>query len=128
MQLKEELRYSLYKNIFFDKKIILDDILEISKYCVINDLRRYKKCNSDSISRPLITFITPKKNAEKLRYLDNQTVKYEYLTLDYSEIKNSSINDKRKTKPTFYSYNKISPKFNNRLLKSEIEKDGDNFY
>ena len=124
IELKEELRKKLTRI----EQDITNDVLEVSKYCVINDLKRYKTCNNSRISRPFITFITLKKNAEKLRYLENQTVKYEYLTLDYSEIKNSSQNDKRLTKPTMYSYNKISSKFNNKLLISEKDDNGDYYY
>ena len=88
---------------------------------------RYKECNSDRLSRPLITFIAPKDTADKLRYLKNQELVYEYVSLDYKNLQ-YGVEEKRKDKPDIYRYNTMSDKFNNYVKKSVEDSNGDYFF
>lgn len=104
--------------------------VELNRFCVVDSIYRYKQCDSYSLSRPLITLITTKENAKKLRYLKNQTLKFEYLAIDYEKVRYSSKESKRKNKPSPLQYRTMSDNFNNFLSRSvnETDPDGDLFY
>ena len=89
LELKESLRSK-----FFTTNI-MEQFIKTSQYCVVNEFTRYSQCTDSKLTRPLITFITTKENADKLKYLDNQKIKYEYLSLDYKTIRYSEKSDRR---------------------------------
>ena len=121
LALKESLRSKLFE------ADIAEQFLELSDYCIVNDFMRYKECGEDRLSRPLITFIAPKETADKLRYLNKQELKYEYLSMEYKNIQDA-VNEKRKDKPDMYRFNTMSDKFNNYLKQSVPDGNGDYFY
>lgn len=123
LELKENLRSK-----FLGSPYIMDQFIKTSQYCVVNEFSRYKECNSYELSRPLITFITTKENADKLKYLDNQKLKLEYLSIDYKNIKYSLRSDTRETKPNPYKYRTLSTRFNNFLLKSKEDINSEYFF
>lgn len=111
--LKESLRFK-----FFSPNII-DQFLKTSQHCIVNDFMRYDQCNDERLSRPLITFITTKENADKLKYLDKQNVKFEYLSMDYTTIRFAGKDEKRKEKVlNRLKYRTQSDRFQNFVLKS----------
>lgn len=121
LALKESLRSKLFQ------ADIAEQFLKLSDYCVVNDFMRYKECGEDRLSRPLITFIAPKETADKLRYLDKQELKYEYLSIEYKNIQDA-VNEKRKNKPDMYRFNTMSDKFNNYVKQAVPDGNGDYFY
>jgi len=101
---------------------ILPDFLRLSQYCVPSDFFRYKKCSDDAINRPLISFFTTKQNGEKLRYLDKQSVSYEYISIDYSNVKYSkysNLGNERDDKPESIRFKTKSKNFNNLLVRND---------
>ena len=121
LAVKESLRSKIYQT------DIAEQFLKFSDYCVVNDFMRYKECGEDRLSRPLITFIAPKETATKLKYLDKQELKYEYLSIDYKNIQDS-VDEKRKDKPDMYRFNTMSDKFNNYVKQATPDGNGDYFY
>ena len=121
LALKESLRSKVFQS------DISEQFLNLSDYCVVNDFMRYKECEEDLLSRPLITFIAPKETATKLKYLDKQELKYEYLSLDYKNLQDS-VEEKRKNKPDMYRFNTMSDKFNNFVKQAVPDGNGDYFY
>ena len=105
---------------------ILTDVLKFSQYCVPTDFFRYKKCSDDAISRSLISFITTKQNGDRLRYLDKQSVSYEYMSINYENVKYSKFSElgkKRDSKPESFRYKTKSKNFNNLLFRNDkLEK------
>jgi uncharacterized protein YqgV (UPF0045/DUF77 family) len=120
------LKDSLRPKIFYPD--IINKFLDVSKFCVVNDFKRYMQCNDQRLSRPLITFITTKENADKLKYLDKQPIKYEYLSLDYKDIRFAGKENKRTIKPELYKHRTMSDRFNNFLLKSIESNDDKEFF
>ena len=124
LELKEALRSKLFT------VDITKIFVELNKYCVIDSIYRYKQCDSYSLSRPLITLITTKENSKKLVYLKSQSLKFEYISIDYEKVKYAPSESKRKSKPSILQYRTMSNSFNNYLSRSKNEKDpdGDFFY
>ena len=72
---------------------------KFSNYAVPVELFRYQKCERTllggrrttgdlySVSRPLITFLTTTNNAKKLKYLDNQRPRFDYMIVNYKDVK-----------------------------------------
>ena len=101
---------------------ILPDVLKVSQYCVPADFFRYKKCSDDAINRPLFAFFTTKENGEKLRYLGKQSVSYEYIAIDYSNVKYSkysNLGNERDDKPESFRFKTKSKNFNNLLVRND---------
>ena len=101
---------------------ILVDVLKFSQYCVPVDFFRYKKCTDDTISRSLISFITTKENGERLKYLDKQSVSYEYISMNYENVKYAKFSEfgkKRNDKPESFRYKTKSKNFNNLLFAND---------
>ena len=121
LALKESLRSKIFQT------DVGEQFLKLSDYCIVNDFMRYKECGEDRLSRPLITFIAPKEFATKLRYLDKQELKYEYLSLDYKNLQDT-VDEKRTDKPDMYRFNTMSDKFNNFLKQAVPDGNGDYFY
>ena len=122
LALKESLRSSFFK------VDIMEQFLKLNKHCVVNDFERYLQCNDSRLSRPLITLITTKENADKLKYLDKQDLRFEYLSIDYKNIKYAQEEEKRDEKPNFYKYRTMSGAFCNFLQKSTKDNNGDSFF
>jgi len=98
---------------------ILPEVLELSDYCVLTDFHRYQKCNDERITRSLIAFITTKENADKLVYLKNQPISYEYLSIDYTTVeytKRTDIGNVRERKPEKTKYDVKSSNFNSYMI------------
>lgn len=89
------------KNAMKNKKIfdINPYILKFSNFAIPVDLIRYEKCERSvlggtfttgtiySINRPLITFMTTTDRAKKLKYLNDQRPRYDYMIINYKDIK-----------------------------------------
>jgi len=121
MALKENLRSKIFQS------DITEQFLKLSNYCIVNDFMRYKECDAHRLSRPLITFIAPKDTADKLKYLNNQELAYEYVSLDYKTLQYVT-EEKRRDKPDIYRYNTMSEKFNNYVKKSVEDGDDEYFF
>ena len=89
---KKTLKGSLLNNIDskklkynINKKSIFPDILQLSKYCVIQSFVPFKECQLNSYySGPIIEFITTKENAGKLRDLPGKN--FDFFSLDYKDL------------------------------------------
>ncbi len=114
--LKEATRFKLFGY------NILPDVLKVSQYCVPSDFIRYKKCSDDTIYRPLFAFFTTKENALKLKYLQTQSVPYEYLAIHYQNVKytkGNKLGDVRLEKPEGIRFKTKSKNFNTLLVRND---------
>ena len=91
-----ELKKSMKNTKVFD---INPYILKFSNFAVPVDLIRYEKCERSilggalttgtlySMNRPLISFLTTTEKAKKLKYLNDQRPRYDYMIISYKDIK-----------------------------------------
>ena len=124
IDLKQGIRFRL-----FDYNI-LPDVLKISNYCVPCDFYRFKKCTDDIVYRNLITFFTTKKNGQKLKYLESQSVSYEYLAIDYDSIKytkDNSLGKLRTGKPESFRFKTMSKNFKTLLINNQLSGNEQKF-
>ena len=115
-------------------KKLLNEIETLSDYCVLTNLYRFKKCSERSLSRPLVAFLTTKRNSLKLKYLENQNVKFSYLCIDYDKVKFGKKKDvklkesectyKEGQNPINYAKFRKSKKFKNNLVKKLLIPEG----
>jgi hypothetical protein len=122
--LKEAIRFRLFNY------NILPDILKLSNFCVPCDFYRFKKCTDDIVYRNLITFFTTKENAQKLKYLNSQSVSYEYLAIDYDSVKYSKDNNLgklRTSKPENFRFKTMSKNFKTLLVNNQLSGNQQKF-
>ena len=108
LELKKNIQFNLFGS------NLLPELINMSKMCVVKDFFRYGGCDDIKLSRPLISFFTTRNNGLKLQYLKNQSVKFEYLSIDYEKV--SSSNEKtskivEKNKYYFSDFRTISEGF-----------------
>lgn len=116
IDLKEATRFKLFGY------NILPDVLKVAQYCVPSDFIRYQKCTDEGIFRPLFGFFTTKENGEKLRYLEKQSVPYEYIAINYTDVKYSKyskLGDTRTNKPESFRFKTKSKNFNTLLATND---------
>jgi hypothetical protein len=120
----------LDKSIGLKEANILPDILKLSNFCVPCDFYRFKKCTDDIVYRNLITFFTTKENSQKLKYLNSQSVSYEYLAIDYDSVKYSKDNNLgklRTSKPENFRFKTMSKNFKTLLVNNQLSGNQQKF-